>query len=149
MYINRVYFGAGAYGIEAAAQRYFNKPAKALSIAQAAMLAGLMKAPSKLAPNKNPRRQQARAGLVVQAMLEIGVISPAEAQAATSKPATVSGTVAQSSGNYPADWVMGLLDDYVGPLDGDVIVKTTLNSKLQSTAEQALGSGRSTRAASS
>jgi penicillin-binding protein 1A len=138
MYINRVYFGAGAYGIEAASERYFNKPAKSLSIAQAAMLAGLMKAPSKLAPNKNLAAAQARAGLVVQAMLEIGVISPAEAQAATSKPATVSGTVVQSSGNYPADWVMGLLDDYVGPLDGDVIVKTTLNSKLQSTAEQAL-----------
>jgi len=138
MYINRVYFGAGAYGIEAAAQRYFNKPAKSLSIAQAAMLAGLMKAPSKLAPNKNIAAAQARAQLVVQAMLDLGVISPAEAKAAISKPATVSGSVAESSGNYPADWVMGLLDDYVGPLDGDVIVKTTLNSKLQATAEQAL-----------
>ena len=138
MYINRVYFGAGAYGIEAASQRYFGKPAKSLSIAQAAMLAGLMKAPSNLAPNKHLAAAQARAQLVVQAMQDTGAISAADAQAAIAKPAVVSNVFTQSSGNYPADWVMGLLDDYVGPLDADVVVKTTLNSKLQTAAEQAL-----------
>ncbi|MDQ0392475.1 transglycosylase domain-containing protein [Labrys monachus] len=138
MYINRVYFGAGAYGIEAAAQRYFHEPAKSLSIAEAATLAGLMKAPSSLAPNKNPKGAQARAHEVLDAMVDTKVITPQQEQQALATPVKVSKFASESSGNYPADWIMGLLDDFTGPLDTDVIVDTTIDSKLQSLGEQSL-----------
>ncbi|MDQ0472493.1 transglycosylase domain-containing protein [Labrys wisconsinensis] len=138
MYLNRVYFGAGAFGVEAAAQRYFGRPASKLTLAQAAMLAGLVKAPSKLAPNKNLQGAQDRAEVVLGAMADMGVISAGEEKAAIAKPAVASSKVDNFSGNYPADWVTSLLDDYVGPLESDVVVETTINSRLQVTAEQAL-----------
>jgi penicillin-binding protein 1A len=138
MYINRVYFGAGAYGIEAAAQRYFHKPAKNLSIAEAATLAGLVKAPSQLAPNKNPQGARDRAHLVLDAMVDTKVITQQQEKDALATPVKTTNVANESSGNYPADWIMGLLDDFVGPLDSDVIVETTIDSRLQATAEQAL-----------
>ena len=72
LYLNRVYFGSGAYGVEAAAQRYFNKSARSVTIAEAAMLAGLVQAPSRLAPNRNPDAAEKRAQLVIAAMAEQG-----------------------------------------------------------------------------
>ena len=69
-YLNRVYFGAGAYGVEAAAQRYYGKSARSVSLSEAAVLAGLVQSPSRLAPNRNPERAQARAELVIAAMNE-------------------------------------------------------------------------------
>jgi len=127
MYLNRVYFGAGAYAIEAAAQRYFDKPAKSLSLAEAAMLAGLVKAPSKLAPNKNPKLAQACAELVLGAMAEEGFITDKMAKAAIAKPAVASSQANNASSNYPADWIVDLLDDYVGPLESDIVVETTID----------------------
>ncbi|GLS18312.1 penicillin-binding protein [Labrys miyagiensis] len=138
MYINRVYFGAGAYGIEAAAQRYFHKPAKSLNVMEAATLAGLMKAPSSLAPNKYPDRARQRAQLVLDAMVDTKVITPQQEKDALATPVKVSKFASESSGNYPADWVYGLLDDLTGPLDSDVVVETTIDSKLQNTAETSL-----------
>src|SRR5918994_3285904 len=75
LYLNRVYFGAGAYGVEAAAQRYYNKGAKGVTLPEAAVLAGLVQAPSRLAPNRNPQAAQARAKLVLAAMAEQGHIT--------------------------------------------------------------------------
>ncbi|CAM5772541.1 penicillin-binding protein [Labrys miyagiensis] len=138
MYINRVYFGAGAYGIEAAAQRYFHKPAKNLNVMEAATLAGLMKAPSSLAPNKNPKGARDRAVLVLDAMVDTKVISPQQEKDALANPVKVSKFASESSGNYPADWIVSQLDDLTGPLDSDVVVETTIDSKLQTTAEQSL-----------
>ena len=138
MYLNRVYFGAGAFGIEAAAQRYFGEPAKELSISEAAMLAGLVKAPSKLAPNKNPKAAQARAQLVLLAMADEGFISEKAAMAAIAKPATASSRSGEASSNYPADWIVDLLDDYVGPLESDIVVETTIDPALQTAAEETL-----------
>jgi penicillin-binding protein 1A len=137
MYLNRVYFGAGAYGVEAAAQRYFAKPAKALTVAEAAMLAGLVKAPSRLAPTRNAELARARARLVVQAMLETGAVTEKTAKAALAKPASVARSE-ESSSNYAADWVTDLLDDFIGPFDADIVVETTIDPLLQQSAEQSL-----------
>ena len=81
LYLNRVYFGSGAYGVEAAAQRYFGKSAKNVTVAEAAMLAGLVKSPSRLAPNRNPEGAEARAGIVLAAMAENKFITSAQARA--------------------------------------------------------------------
>src|ERR1700752_1997587 len=86
LYLNRVYFGSGAYGVEAAAQKYFGKPAKNVTLAEAAMLAGLVKSPSRLAPNRNPEGAQKRAQTVLAAMAEAKFITEAQAQASLGHP---------------------------------------------------------------
>ncbi|MCU4181717.1 PBP1A family penicillin-binding protein [Bosea sp. BH3] len=138
LYLNRVYFGSGAYGVEAAAQRYFNKSARSVTIAEAAMLAGLVQAPSRLAPNRNPDLAEKRAQLVVAAMADQGFISQQAAKNALTAPAEVPERVGAGSVNYAADYVMDVLDDFIGAVDGDVTVLTTLDTKLQSSAETIL-----------
>ena len=138
LYLNRVYFGSGAYGVEAAAQRYFNKSARSVSIAEAAMLAGLVQAPSRLAPNRNPDLAEKRAQLVIAAMADQGFITQAAAKTALTAPAEVPERVGAGSVNYAADYVMDVLDDFVGAVDGDVTVLTTIDTKLQGSAETIL-----------
>jgi penicillin-binding protein 1A len=138
LYVNRVYFGAGAYGVEAAAQRYFGKSARAVTLAEAALLAGLVRSPSRLAPTRNPEGARRRAAVVLTAMREAGFISEATAQAAIGKPAQIARVGGAGSVNYVADWVMDILDDLVGRYEEDLVVETTIDSKLQATAEQAL-----------
>ena len=84
MYLNRVYFGAGAYGVDAAARRYFEKSAAAVNLGEAALLAGLLKAPSRLSPNRNPEGAQRRAQIVLAAMSNAGFLSESEAAAGMS-----------------------------------------------------------------
>src|SRR6266446_5633327 len=79
LYLNRVYFGAGAYGVDAAAQRYFGRPAKLVTLAQAAMLAGLVRSPSRLAPSRNPNGAEMRGQTVLMAMVDVGAITEAMA----------------------------------------------------------------------
>ena len=137
LYLNRVYFGSGAYGVEAAAQRYFGHGARAVTLAEAAVLGGLMKAPTKLAPNRNPEGARERAAQVLAAMVEAGFISQAMADVALAHPAqAVSGGA--GSVNYAADYVMDALDDAVGAVDQDIVVSTTLSAGLQAMAEKAL-----------
>jgi penicillin-binding protein 1A len=138
LYLNRVYFGAGAYGVEAAAQRYFGKPAKAVTLAEAAMLGGLVQAPSRLAPNRNLPAAQARAAQVLAAMQELGFASPSDAKAALAQPARPAGNRGGGSANYVADLVMDVLDDYVGKFETDIVVQTTVDTGLQAMAERAL-----------
>ncbi|MCR4523256.1 penicillin-binding protein 1A [Bosea sp. BE271] len=138
LYLNRVYFGSGAYGVEAAAQRYFNKSARSVTIAEAAMLAGLVQAPSRLAPNRNPDLAEKRAQLVVAAMADQGFITQAAAKTALTAPAEVPERVGAGSVNYAADYVMDVLDDFIGAVEGDVTVLTSIDSKLQSSAETTL-----------
>jgi penicillin-binding protein 1A len=138
LYLNRVYFGSGAYGIEQAAQRYFGKPAKQLSLAEAAMLAGLVKSPSRLAPTRNYKEAEKRAKIVLAAMADLHFVSPASERLALAQPPRI---VAQASGgsvNYVADWVMDALNDILGHVDEDIVVRTTVDASLQATAEQAL-----------
>jgi penicillin-binding protein 1A len=137
LYLNRVYFGSGAYGVEAAAQKYFGHSAKSVTFSEAAMLAGLMKAPTKLAPNHNPAGARERAAEVIAAMTQEGFITDAMGKLALAHPAqAVRGGA--GSVNYAADYVMDVLDDTVGAIDEDVAVTTTVSAALEADAEKAL-----------
>lgn len=138
LYLNRVYFGSGAYGVEAAAQKYFGKPAKNVTLAEAAMLAGLVKSPSRLAPDRNPKGAEARAKIVLAAMADAHLITARQARAATAEPSYAMKPASAGTANYVADWVGEVLDDLVGQVDQNIIVETTIDPKLQSTAEAAL-----------
>ena len=138
MYLNRVYLGAGAYGVDAAARRYFGKSARLVTIAEAATLAGLLKAPSRYSPATNPDLAEERAQLVLAAMHEEGYITSDEAKNALAAPAKVVRRYTTASSNYVADWVMDVLPHYVGSFDKDIIVDTTVDMDMQQAAETAL-----------
>lgn len=138
LYLNRVYFGSGAYGVEAAAQRYFGKSAKNVTIAEAAMLAGLVKSPSRLAPNRNPEGAEQRAQIVLAAMADAKFITEAQAQASIGHPSYNVKQAGAGTVNYVADWIGEVLDDLVGQIDQDIVVETSIDPKLQSVAEAAV-----------
>jgi penicillin-binding protein 1A len=138
LYLNRVYFGAGAYGIEAAAQRYFGKSARHLTLPEAAMLAGLVQAPSRLAPSHNLEGAQRRAALVIADMTELKMIAPSAARLALAHPARAIKPPAAGSVNYVADWVMDAVNDLIGKFEQDITVETTIDPTLQNAAEHAL-----------
>src|SRR5947209_5662065 len=138
LYLNRVYFGAGAYGIEAAAQRYFGKSARQVTVAEAALLAGLVKSPSRLAPTRNPDGAERRAQIVLVAMAETGFITERTAQLAITNSPRILKQTPGGSGNYVADWIMDVLNDLVGRLDEDIVVETTIDARLQGAADKAL-----------
>jgi penicillin-binding protein 1A len=135
LYLNRVYFGSGAYGVEAAAQRYFGKSAKNVTLAEAAMLAGLVKSPSRLAPNRNPEGAEKRAQTVLTAMAEAKFITEAQAQASIGHPSYNVKAVGAGTVNYVADWIGEVLDDLIGQIDQNIVVETSIDPKLQSVAE--------------
>jgi penicillin-binding protein 1A len=138
LYLNRVYFGSGAYGVEAAAQRYFGKSAKNVTIGEAAMLAGLVKSPSRLAPNRNPEGAEARAKTVLAAMADAKFITDAQAEAASAHPAQSVKPAGAGTVNYVADWISEVLDDLVGQIEQSIVVETTIDPKLQNAAEAAV-----------
>jgi penicillin-binding protein 1A len=138
LYLNRVYFGSGAYGIEGAAQRYFGKSARQLRLAEAAMLAGLVKSPSRLAPSRNADRAERRAQRVLAVMTELGFVTDAMASAALAQPAQAVKLAGAGSVNYIADWIMDVLDDLVGRVEEDLVVETSIDPMLQVAAEKAL-----------
>ena len=139
IYFNRAYLGAGARGFEAAAQRYFGKSAKDVTPAEAAMLAGLLKAPSTFAPTGSMERAQGRAAVVIGLMEDQGYLTAAAAEEARTSPARLSEAAKQKSGGYFADWVMETTPDYLArDTTEDVIIETTLDQDLQKKAEEAL-----------
>jgi penicillin-binding protein 1A len=138
LYLNRVYFGSGAYGVEAAAQKYFGKSARFVTLSEAALLAGLMKSPTKLAPNHNLAGANERAAQVITAMAEQGHITEAMAKLALANPAQVKRDNSAGSINYAADYVMDALDDTIGAIDEDIVVTTTIDLKMQAEGERAL-----------
>ena len=138
LYLNRVYFGSGAFGVEAAAQKYFGKSARQVTLSEAAVLGGLMKSPTRLAPNHNLAAANERAAQVITAMAEQGYITEAMAKLALGAPAQVVREKGSGSANYAADYVMDMLDDTVGAIDEDIVVTTTLDPALQANAERAL-----------
>ncbi|MBS3978338.1 MAG: penicillin-binding protein, partial [Rhodobacteraceae bacterium] len=139
IYLNRAYLGAGTRGFEAAAQRYFGKSAKDVSAAEAAMLAGLLKAPSTFAPTASLERSRNRAAVVIGLMEEQGYLTKAEADEARANPAVLSKAARQKSGGYFADWVMETTPDYLArDTTEDVIIETTLDQEMQKKAEEAL-----------
>src|SRR6516165_10503760 len=138
LYLNRVYFGSGAYGVEAAAQRYFGKSARNVTLAEAAMLAGLVKSPSRLAPNRNPEGAEQRAQTVLAAMAEAKFITEAQAQASIGHPSYNVKPVGAGTINYVADWIGEVLDDLIGQIDQNIVVETSIDPKLQTVAEAAV-----------
>ncbi len=138
LYLNRVYFGAGAYGIDAAARRYFNKPAARLSLVEGAILAGLLKAPTRYSPVNGIELAQQRASVVLQAMVETHAIT-AEQRDDALRTRPKLATSAETQGNqYLVDWVMERLPGLVGRPNVDLIVQTTLDLELQRLAEEAV-----------
>ena len=138
LYLNRVYFGSGAYGVEAASQKYFGKSARAVSLQESAILAGLVQAPSRLAPNRNPDAAQARAALVLAAMARENFIDDKQAKIAIARPAEAIRPGGASTANYAADYVMDVLDDFVGNIETDITVQTTIDGRLQTVAEKTI-----------
>ncbi|WP_292412571.1 transglycosylase domain-containing protein, partial [Mesorhizobium sp.] len=138
MYLNRVYFGSGAYGVEAASRRYFGKSARDVTLSEAALLAGLLKAPSRLSPARDPKAAEERAQLVLAAMRDEGKIGAKELTSAMSAPATRAPSYWTGSENYVADTIMGELPDLIGDVRGDIVVDTTVDLTLQKLAEQSI-----------
>ena len=141
LYLNRVYFGGGAYGIEAASQRYFNKPASQLTIGESALLAGLMKGPSRYSPVSATDRAARRATIVLDEMVRIGAITPEQRTEAFNNPVRVNPTLANQRAQYFVDWVDDQVRALVGEPTDDLVVETTLDLPIQTAAEQAIRRG--------
>lgn len=139
IYLNRSYLGAGATGFQAASQRYFGKSASELAPAEAAMLAGLLTAPTRYAPTNDIDRARRRANLIVSLMEKQGYLTDEEAKDAIARPARLSDAASVRAGGYFADWVMG-----EGPsaltrgTSEDVYVRTTYDKSIQAAADEAL-----------
>jgi len=138
LYLNRVYFGAGAYGIEAASQRYFDKSARQLTVGEAALLAGLLKAPSRYSPVSESERAATRATVVLNEMVDAGVITPEQRAEAVTEPVRVSRTLATQHAQYFIDWLDKQIRELVGEPTEDMIVETTLDLTLQTQAERSV-----------
>ena len=137
-YLSNVYFGDNVYGIDAAARHYFSHPATDLTVAQAAMLAGLVKAPSRLAPTVNLSGARARQKLVVGAMERAGFLTAAEADAVQPARLKVERIKDVPNGTYFADWVLPQARDRSGEIANEVTVTTTLETRVQRAAERAV-----------
>ncbi|WP_137388839.1 transglycosylase domain-containing protein [Rhodoligotrophos defluvii] len=138
LYLNRVYFGAGAYGIEAAAKRYFHKSARDLNLAEAATLAGLLKAPSNYNPIRNPEAAEERAYAVLNAMVEEHYITREQGQKAIDNPAGVVGPAELPASRYVADWIADMVPNLIGSYTESLIVETTIDSAIQDETEAAV-----------
>ena len=138
LYLNRVYFGGGAYGIDAASRRFFDHPANDLSLEESAIIAGLVKAPSNYAPTADAKAAVGRARVVLNVMADAGAISPGVAAAARPEAVRLATGPQQNSIRYFTDWALpqleGLIDESQGPID----VWTTLDPKMQAAADAAI-----------
>jgi penicillin-binding protein 1A len=138
MYLNRVFFGSNAYGVEAASRRYFNQSARDVNLGEAALLAGLVKAPSRLSPARDPEAANARAQVVLQTMREQGYITDDEVKTAMSQTPAKAKRYWSGAGHYVADMVMDQLPGLIGDVKEDIVVDTTIDKTLEKRAEQSL-----------
>ena len=139
LYLARVYFGSGAYGLEAASQRYFGKPAAKLTVAEAASLAGVLKSPTNYNPLSEPEANQQRASVVLAAMEDTGVITAAQRRRALAHPAQVKAAAASGEAQWFVDWVDAQTRKLVGGAPRqDLVVATTLDLPLEAKAAGAL-----------
>ncbi len=138
MYLNRVFLGPGTYGVEAASHRYFNKSVRDVTLTEAALLAGLLKAPSRLSPTRDPKAAGDRTQLVLVAMHDQGMISDKELAKAMNAPATSVASFRTGSENYVADRVMEELPSLIGEERSDIVVDTTVDMTLQAIAEKSI-----------
>ncbi len=136
LYLSRVYFGSGAYGLEAASQRFFNKPAAKLSVGEAAQLAGLLKSPTNYNPVEQPEASQARTRLVLDAMVETGAITPAQRAKALAAHPRVWKTAPNAPAEYFVDWLDAQARRLAGTPRQDLIVDTTLDLRMETAAAE-------------
>jgi penicillin-binding protein 1A len=139
IYLNRVYLGAGAYGVDAAAHRYFGKSARQLTLYESAIIGGLLKAPSKFSPARDRQVAAARAGQVLANMVDAGFIT-ADQSAAAARESVQLGQVASlhSSNRYFADWLVEQIPDFGNIGNQDLTIVTTLDTRMQAAAEAAV-----------
>ena len=140
-YMNRVYLGSGSYGFDAAARLYFGKPATHVNLQESAILAGLLKAPSRYSPHNNLDRAKKRADVVITAMIDAGYIQKSD-MTADNMQLSLPHKKSKSGKNvrYFTDWVLDGLDDLVGRPEMDLVIETTLDSALQDIAQNRLKS---------
>lgn len=140
LYLNRVYLGSGAYGIDAAARRYFNKPARRLTLPEAALIAGLLKAPSRYSPVASPEAARARGRLVLRQMHRAGLITAEEERDAARAMAGVADIkeVEPNGAEYVVDYILERLPEAAKTASGEVIVETTIDAALQASAARSL-----------
>lgn len=139
LYINRVYLGSGTYGVDAAARRYFGKSARQVSLHEAAVLAGLLKAPSRYSPARSPKAAEDRARVVLNTMVAANFLDRKTADRAAAlhlKP--VAGTTRSDAARYFTDWALERVTGFVGRAGADLIVRTTMDARLQDLAEDRL-----------
>jgi len=141
-YLSNVYFGDNVYGLRAAARHYFSRDPEDLTVSQAAMLAGLLKAPSRLAPTSNLEGARQRARLVVNAMVETGALDPEEARRLRPARLDVERVRDLPTGTYFADWILPQARSRIEDPYGPRRVRTTLDSDLQRSAERAVRRAR-------
>ena len=138
LYLNRVYFGGGAYGIDAASRKFFGHSAQTLSLEEAAVIAGLVKAPSRYAPSADPARARGRAAVVVRTMAEAGSILPGAAAAANFASLRFANPEPQSGVRYFTDWALSQLEPLTDEAVAPLLVTTTLDPAGQRAAEAAM-----------
>ncbi|QMW22657.1 transglycosylase domain-containing protein [Sandaracinobacteroides saxicola] len=138
LYLNRVYFGGGAYGIDAASRKFFGHSATTLSLEESAVIAGLVKAPSRYAPSSDPLRAKSRARIVIATMADSGAITPAAAAAADLDGLRFAVEAAQGDVRYFTDWVLTQLDTLTDEAVEPLEVVTTLVTAHQAAAELAV-----------
>jgi len=136
LYLNRIYFGAGNYGVEAATQHYFGKSVGDISVYEAAILAGLIRSPSYYAPTNDLERSLGRARVVLNSMRSHGDITLEEYNTALANPPGLRNYLPSQSYGYVIDWVLKKLPDLGLDLKSDMVVQTTLNYELQATAQR-------------
>jgi penicillin-binding protein 1A len=138
LYLNRIYMGAGNYGMDAAARYYFGKSVRDVSLAEAAILAGLPKAPSRFAPTNDIERARARAGQVLDRLVDAGSLTEKEVIGARENPAEVLPRTREAGREYFVDWVAEEVRAKFPDMTGRVTVHTTLDAGRQTAAENAV-----------
>lgn len=138
LYLNRVYLGAGTYGIEAASQKYFQKSSRDVNLMEAAIIGGMLKAPSRYNPQASETRARERAAVVLDNMVKNDKISESQRQSALKMKLGPEKSYKIEGGKYFADWVYRDVNDYIGERDNDIYVATTLDQNLQNRAEKVL-----------
>lgn len=140
LYLNKVYLGAGTYGVEAASQRYFGKSVRQVTLPEAALLAGLLKAPTRYAPTNDLKLSRARAAQVLANMVDAEYLTSAQAKTAQNRPARLAHNKNTRNSQYFLDWIEEHLSEMLGPTGEDIVVVTTLDLHTQRAAERAVES---------
>lgn len=138
LYLNRVYLGAGTYGIEAASQKYFQKSSRDMNLLESAIIAGMLKAPSRYNPFASEERALSRAKVVLQNMVNNNTLTEQQMRYALTLPIGEDKSYKVQGADYFADWVYREVNDYIGERDNDIYVYTTLNQEIQENAEKIL-----------